>query len=84
MHKAIPASVMIFTLNEEIHLPICLGTLQNFDDVIVVDSYSNDRTEEICRNKGIRFFQHKFEGFGKQRNWAIENIALQVFPIPTP
>ena len=63
---------MIFTLNEEIHLPSCLAALSWCDDVIVVDSYSSDRTGEICRDAGVRFFQHPFEGFGSQRNWALD------------
>jgi len=66
-------SVMIFTLNEEIHLPVCLAYLQWCDDIIVIDSFSTDGTEEICRLSETRFFQHRFEGFGKQRNWAIQN-----------
>ena len=64
---------MIFTLNEEIHLPSCLDALGWCDDVIVVDSYSTDRTEAICRARGARFFQNRFEGFGSQRNWALDN-----------
>jgi glycosyltransferase involved in cell wall biosynthesis len=64
---------MIFTLNEEIHLPSCLASLQWCDDIIVVDSFSTDKTEEICRSAGVRFFQNRFEGFGRQRNWAIAN-----------
>ena len=43
------------------------------DDIIIVDSFSTDKTEEICRSRGVRFFQNKFDGFGNQRNWAIEN-----------
>lgn len=61
-------SVIICTLNEELHLPSCLASLQWCDDVIVVDSFSTDHTEEICRVAGVRFFQNKFEGFGNQRN----------------
>jgi glycosyltransferase involved in cell wall biosynthesis len=68
---------MIFTLNEEVHLPLCLMSLSEFDDIIVVDSYSTDRTPEICKEMGIRFFQHRFEGFGQQRNWAIQHIETQ-------
>ena len=71
----IPVSAMIFTLNEEIHLPACLASLSWYDDIIVVDSYSTDRTEEICRKAGVRFYQHVFEGFGLQRNWAIDNTS---------
>lgn len=68
-------SVMIFTLNEETHLPSCLAALEWADDVIVVDSFSTDRTEDICHERGVRFFQNRFEGFGTQRNWALENVA---------
>lgn len=70
-----PVSVMIFTLNEEIHLPSCLDALDWADDVIVVDSFSTDLTENICRERGVRFFQNRFEGFGTQRNWALDNTA---------
>lgn len=66
-------SVVIFTLNEEIHLPSCLDALDWCDDVIVVDSFSTDRTETICRGREVRFFQNRFEGFGSQRNWALDN-----------
>ena len=71
--KSIPVSAIIFTLNEEIHLPDCLRSVGEFDDVIVVDSFSTDRTKEICDNAGVRFIQHSFEGFGMQRNWALEH-----------
>ena len=67
------ASVMIFTLNEEVHLPACLAALDWCDDVIVVDSFSTDRSAEICQAHGARFYQHAFEGFGSQRNWALEH-----------
>jgi len=70
-----PVTTMILTLDEETHLPACLEHLRWCDDVIVVDSYSTDRTEQICREGGARFFQHGFEGFGAQRNWALENAA---------
>lgn len=70
----VPVSVMIFTLNEEIHLPSCLETLSWCNDVIVVESYSTDRTREICREHGVRFYQNAFEGFGSLRNWALDAI----------
>lgn len=72
---AAPLSVMIFTLNEEIHLPSCLDALRWADDVVIVDSFSSDRTEEIAKSRGARFFQHRFTGFGSQRNWALDNCA---------
>lgn len=70
-----PVSVMVFTLNEELNLPGCLDSLRWCDDVIVVDSFSTDRTEALSRAAGARFFQHAFEGFGSQRNWALDHTA---------
>ena len=71
----VPVSVMIFTLNEEIHMPACLDALAWCDDVIVIDSFSSDATRAICEERGARFFQNAFKGFGQQRNWAIDNTA---------
>ena len=73
----IPVSVIVFTLNEELNLPFCLDSLERFDEIIVVDSYSGDRTESICRERGVEFVQNAFAGFGTQRNWAFENLALR-------
>jgi glycosyltransferase involved in cell wall biosynthesis len=66
---------MIFTLNEEIHLPACLEALEWCDDVIVVDSFSTDGTKRICERPNVRFFQREFDGFGTQRNWALDNTS---------
>jgi glycosyltransferase involved in cell wall biosynthesis len=68
-----PVSVMVFTLNEAMHLPSCLDAARWCDDLIVVDSGSTDATADICRERGARFFQHSFTGFGTQRNWALAN-----------
>ena len=68
-------SVMIFTLDEETNLPYCLSSLGWCGDVIVVDSGSADRTVEIASDWGARVFRHRFEGFGKQRNWAMDHAA---------
>ena len=70
-------SVIIFTLNEEIHLPHCLDSLDWCDDVVVLDSFSTDRTVEISRARGARVFERKFDGFGTQRNWALEHTGLK-------
>ena len=75
MRASIPVSVMIFTLNEQIHLPSCLDALQWYDDIIVVDSFSSDKTQAICEERGVRFFQNAFTGFGNQRNWALDNTT---------
>jgi glycosyltransferase involved in cell wall biosynthesis len=73
--EEVPVSVMVFTLNEALHLPSCLGALGWCDDIIVVDSFSTDVSETLCREAGARFFQHAFTGFGDQRNWALDHCA---------
>ena len=73
--EPIPVSVMVFTLDEEVHMPACLDALAWCDDIIVVDSFSTDRTRAICEQRGARFFQNPFLGFGQQRNWAIDNTS---------
>lgn len=66
-------SVAIITFNEENNIGRCLDSIQEIaDDIVVVDSYSSDLTESICKSKGARFIQHKFEGHIEQKNWAIK------------
>jgi glycosyltransferase involved in cell wall biosynthesis len=72
-----PVSVMVFTLNEDVHLPRCLASLGWTDDVIIVDSFSTDETRQIAESHGARFYQHPFEGFGSQRNWALDNLPTK-------
>ena len=65
-------SVVIITFNEEKNIGKCLASVREIaDDIVVVDSYSSDRTEEIVRTFNARFIQHPFEGHIEQKNWAI-------------
>lgn len=72
-----PVSVLILTLNEEVNIADCLASCAWSDDVHVLDSGSEDRTVEIARSLGAQVHVHPFESFGKQRNWAIDNIPLK-------
>ncbi len=65
-------SVIIITLNEEKNIGRCLESISGVaDEIVIVDSYSTDRTEEICKEYGTRFIKHAFEGHIEQKNWAI-------------
>lgn len=71
-------SVIIITRNEEKNIGRCLDSVKDMaDDIVVVDSFSTDRTEEICKSKGARFYQHAFEGHIEQKNYA---VGLSEFP----
>lgn len=66
-------SATIITLNEESNIGDCLKSLDFVDEIIVVDSGSTDRTEEICRaDRRVRFHSMEWLGFGKQKNRAAE------------
>jgi len=68
----IELSVVIITFNEEKNITRCLDSVFNIaDEIIVVDSFSNDKTKEICLEKNVHFIEHKFDGHIEQKNWAI-------------
>lgn len=68
----IQLSVVIITFNEEKNITRCLDSVASVaDDIVVVDSFSTDKTKQICEEKGIRFVEHKFDGHIEQKNWAI-------------
>lgn len=65
-------SAVIITYNEERNIGRCLDSLQGIaDDIVVVDSFSTDRTAAIVKEKGFRLVEHSFEGHIEQKNWAI-------------
>ena len=65
-------SAVIITYNEENNIERCLESLADtVDEVVVVDSFSSDRTAEICKSKGVGFIQHSFEGHIEQKNYAL-------------
>src|SRR5689334_14430028 len=75
-----PVTAIVLTYNEERNLPDCLASIADWvDAVFVVDSGSTDATRSIAREAGATVFEHPFEHYGAQRNWAIEQL-----PIATP
>jgi len=65
-------SAVIITMNEEQLIEQCLQSLDNVaDEVIVVDSFSTDSTEQICRKYNVKFVQREFTGFMDQKNYAV-------------
>ena len=65
-------SAVIITFNEERNIQRCIESLLPVaDEIIVVDSFSTDRTEEICKLYSIKFFQNVFEGHIEQKNIAL-------------
>ncbi|MES2393673.1 MAG: glycosyltransferase family 2 protein [Acidobacteriota bacterium] len=68
-------SVAIVTLNEEANLARTLASVQWADEIIVVDSGSTDRTQQIARDYGARVIERPWPGFAAQKNFAIEQCT---------
>lgn len=70
-------SVAIITFNEEKNIRRCLESVKDIaDEIVVVDSYSTDKTEEICRNYDVIFIKHEFEGYIEQKNYAVKHTSF--------
>lgn len=66
------------TKDEELNIARCLDSVRWSDDVVVLDSYSTDRTVEIARKfRNVRVFQNKFLNYADQRNFGLSQIAYQ-------
>jgi len=70
-------SAVIITCNAEKYIERCIESVKDVvDEVVVVDSYSTDRTEEICHSYDVVFIQHAFYGQIEQKNFAIAQAAF--------
>lgn len=70
-------SVLILTLNEECNLPACLEAVAWSDDIVVLDSFSSDRTVEIAKAAGARVFQREHDSELGQRRYGLTQIPFK-------
>lgn len=74
----IPVTIIITAKNEERNLAACLEPLTAFDEIIVVDSSSRDRTQKIAEKHGALVHDFKWSGqYPKKRQWVLENIPTK-------
>ena len=65
----------IITFNEEKNIQEVLECFDFCDEIVIVDSFSRDKTIEIAtKNPKVKIIQNKFEDFTKQRNLAIDSV----------
>ncbi len=70
-------SVIVLTLNEEIHIRRCIESARAVAArVVVVDSGSTDRTCEIARELGADVFSNLFTTHARQLNWGLDNAGI--------
>lgn len=71
----LPVSAFIIAFNEEDHIAGCIKSLSFCDEVIVIDSFSTDRTVEIAREAGARVVQHKWGGYRAQKEYGLSLVT---------
>jgi hypothetical protein len=66
---------VITSFNEEHNIAECIESMNWCDEIVLVDSFSTDRTPEIARSYDkVRFFQRPYFGAGAQKNWALQHV----------
>lgn len=68
-------SCAIVVFNEEQNIRDCLESAKWMDEIIIVDAYSTDKTKKICEEYTNRIFERPWNGFGEQKNFAIEQAT---------
>ncbi|MDP7142170.1 MAG: glycosyltransferase family 2 protein [Alphaproteobacteria bacterium] len=73
--RKLPITVMIVTRNEEAMIEKTIGALQDFDEIIVIDSHSTDTTLQRAMNCGATAYQFDWNGqYPKKRGWCLDQI----------
>ena len=70
-------SALVLTYNEERNLQACLNSLAWCNDIVVLDSFSNDRTVEIAQDFGARVLRRRFDNWAAHHNWAAQNVDFK-------
>jgi glycosyltransferase involved in cell wall biosynthesis len=63
-------SAIVIAYNEEKNIQRCLESLSWADEIVVVDSFSQDRTKDIASSFTDKIFDLEWQGFGKQKEFA--------------
>ncbi len=69
-------SAVIIALNEEKNIRRCIESVNEMvSEIVVIDSMSTDQTAEICRSLGCKVIQREFDGYGTQKQFAVDQAA---------
>jgi glycosyltransferase involved in cell wall biosynthesis len=76
-NSALSITVIVLTFNEEIHIERCLSRIKPLvQRVIVLDSYSTDRTVELAKACGAEVVQRPFRNQAEQFQWALDTCGI--------
>jgi glycosyltransferase involved in cell wall biosynthesis len=69
-------SVVVCTLDEELHVERAVRSARELGPVFVVDAGSGDRTAELAAAAGARVVEHEWLGYSEQKNWALDHLPF--------
>ena len=70
-------TVIILTFNEEKHISRCINSIKDIVlDIVLIDSYSSDKTVEIAESLGARVFQNAWRNYATQFQWGLDNANI--------
>ncbi len=64
-------TAIIPTFNEEKHIAAAITSVSFADEIIVIDSFSTDKTAKIAKSLDVNFMERQFDDFSSQKNYAI-------------
>ncbi len=77
MEPSVGITALVPCFNEERNLRACLECLTWVDQLVVVDSFSTDRTVAIAHEFTDEVYQHEYVNSATQKNWAMETLPLR-------
>ena len=81
---SIKISVAIITFNEESNIRRAIDSVRTFaDEILVVDSHSQDDTASISRKMGARVIERDFPGYIEQKNLLLTNAITITYSLST-
>ncbi len=73
--RRLPLSAVLITRNAAGQLAECLASVAFCNEIVIVDSGSEDATVEIAERHGARVIQSGWRGFGPQKQYAVEQAS---------
>ena len=70
-------SILLPTFNCQTSVRASLASVEWADEILVIDSFSNDSTLDIVKGYGVNVIQHEYINSAKQKNWAIQHCSNQ-------
>jgi len=70
-----PLSVVVTTYNEEKNISRCLASVKWADDIVLIDSFSTDRTIEIAKSFSVKIIQREYPGSSRQVEYGISQTT---------